>query len=156
VFKRCFQILCPVSHPVTFFWRVESLAFHRAQLSFVSRPCNCLLNTRKSTPFWRVIPCALLEDNRLTSLCGRRVYLANKQRFGQIFQAEIRGSAILRNVSKLLPHYTLSHARNGNIWALHGGDRICSPVVRVLAGCRLRGPGFQSRRYRIFWVAVGL
>ena len=34
-------------------------------------------------------------------------------------------------------------------------DRLCGLVVRV-SGYRYRGPGFDPRRYRIFWVAVGL
>jgi len=34
-------------------------------------------------------------------------------------------------------------------------DRLCGLVVRV-AGYRYRGPGFDSRRYQIFWVVVGL
>jgi hypothetical protein len=34
-------------------------------------------------------------------------------------------------------------------------DRVCCLVVR-LPGCRLRGPGFDSPRCQIFWVAVGL
>ena len=33
--------------------------------------------------------------------------------------------------------------------------RLCGLVVRV-SGCRYRGPGFDSRRYQIFWVVVGL
>jgi hypothetical protein len=34
-------------------------------------------------------------------------------------------------------------------------DRVCSIVVRV-SGYRYRGPGFDSQRYQIFWVVVGL
>ena len=32
---------------------------------------------------------------------------------------------------------------------------LCGLVVRV-SGYRYRGPGFDSRRYQIFWVVVGL
>jgi hypothetical protein len=34
-------------------------------------------------------------------------------------------------------------------------DRLCGLEVRV-PSCQPRGPGFDSQRYRIFWVAVGL
>jgi hypothetical protein len=34
-------------------------------------------------------------------------------------------------------------------------DRLCSLVVRV-SGYRSKGPGFDSRRFQIFWEAVGL
>jgi hypothetical protein len=35
------------------------------------------------------------------------------------------------------------------------GDRLCGLVVTV-PGCRSRGPGFDSQRYQIFRVVVGL
>jgi hypothetical protein len=38
---------------------------------------------------------------------------------------------------------------------LFSSDRLCGLVVRVL-GYRSRGPGFDSRRYKIFWEMVGL
>ena len=34
-------------------------------------------------------------------------------------------------------------------------DRLCGLVVRVSV-YRYRGPGFDPRRYQIFWVVVGL
>ena len=34
-------------------------------------------------------------------------------------------------------------------------DRLCGLVVRV-SSYRYRGLGFDSRRYQIFWVVVGL
>ena len=34
-------------------------------------------------------------------------------------------------------------------------DRLCGLVVRV-SGYRYRGPGFDPRRYQIFWAVVGL
>jgi len=36
----------------------------------------------------------------------------------------------------------------------HVIDRLCGLVVRV-SGYRYRGPGFDPRRYQIFWVVVG-
>jgi len=48
---------------------------------------------------------------------------------------------------------TLPTGVNFNPFTFH--DRLCGLVVRV-SGYRYRGPGFDSRRYQIFWVVVGL
>jgi hypothetical protein len=42
-------------------------------------------------------------------------------------------------------------------WILRAvrSDRLCGLVVRVY-GYRSRGPGFDSRRFQMFWEAVGL
>ena len=47
--------------------------------------------------------------------------------------------------------------KNVNIYTTlyYSHDRLCGLVVRV-SGCRYRGPGFDPRRYQIFWVVVGL
>jgi hypothetical protein len=44
--------------------------------------------------------------------------------------------------------------RDGAVFSI-AADRFCGLVVRV-PGYRCRGPGFNSRRYHIFRVAVGL
>jgi hypothetical protein len=54
----------------------------------------------------------------------------------QLFAWRISGRA-----QKFLSHY---------IWP----DRLCGLVVRV-SSYRSRGPGFDFRRYRIFWEVVG-
>jgi hypothetical protein len=42
------------------------------------------------------------------------------------------------------------------LWCLYGvRDHLCDLVVRV-SGYRSRGPGFDTRRFQIFWEAVGL
>jgi hypothetical protein len=41
------------------------------------------------------------------------------------------------------------------LWMLCHGDRLCGLVTRV-PGCRPRGSGFDSRRYNIFWIALGV
>jgi hypothetical protein len=38
---------------------------------------------------------------------------------------------------------------------LEVSDRLCSLVVKV-PGYKSRGPGLESRRYKIFWEVVGL
>jgi hypothetical protein len=38
---------------------------------------------------------------------------------------------------------------------MDSSDRLCGLVVRV-SGYRSSGPGFDSRRFQIFWEAVGL
>jgi hypothetical protein len=43
----------------------------------------------------------------------------------------------------------------GIIYFFSLSDCLCGLVVRV-PGYRSRGPGFNSRRYQIFWEVVGL
>jgi hypothetical protein len=50
---------------------------------------------------------------------------------------------------------SLNNPRKTRIADTGSKDRLCGLVVRV--SCyRSRGPGFDSRRYQIFWVVVGL
>ena len=60
---------------------------------------------------------------------------------------------------KLVPLYSTIKMMHGPInikWLLFVSfDRLCGLVVRV-SGYRYRGPGFDPRRYQIFWVVVGL
>jgi hypothetical protein len=61
-------------------------------------------------------------------------------------------------VSRLVCHgiRPTSGTRDQFFFSFHRNyDRLCGLVVRV-SGYRLRGPGFDSRRYLIFLVAVGL
>ena len=44
---------------------------------------------------------------------------------------------------------------NSRIWGIFQSQYLCGLVVRV-SGYRYRGPGFDPRRYQIFWVVVGL
>jgi hypothetical protein len=58
-----------------------------------------------------------------------------------------------RKVAALTTHLQLLFRLS--ILMLLDNDRLCGLVIR-LPGYRPRGLGFDSRRYQIFWVAVGL
>ena len=59
-----------------------------------------------------------------------------------------------RSLYVYIPHWPLwSFIADTDI--LHWEDRLCGLVVRV-SGYKYRGLGFDSRRYQIFWVVVGL
>ena len=49
----------------------------------------------------------------------------------------------------------LNRCIGANYYYYYYWDRLCGLVVRV-SGYRYRGPGFDPRRYQIFWVVVGL
>ena len=56
------------------------------------------------------------------------------------------------------PHTTAigyAQKEQKNIIGKHYNYRLCGLVDRV-SGYRYRGPGFDPRRYQIFWVVVGL
>jgi hypothetical protein len=57
--------------------------------------------------------------------------------------SEVPASSIFRVEVCRLSGYSSTH------------DRLCGLVVRV-PGYRSRGPGYDFRRYQIFWVVVGL
>jgi hypothetical protein len=54
-----------------------------------------------------------------------------------------------------LMHYCMRSCQSKSVTSHIFGDRPCGLVVRV-PGCRPRDPWFDSQRYHIFWVAVGL
>jgi hypothetical protein len=59
----------------------------------------------------------------------------------------------VRNSKGLVPNCSQIHCQG--FCAASGKNRFCGLVVR-LPSCRLRGPGFDSQRCQIFWVAVDL
>ena len=72
----------------------------------------------------------------------------------------------MRDVARLWTHSLLPapdrqlatkalHTIGGNNTHIVSSDRLCGLVVRV-SDNRYRGLGFDSRRYQIFWVVVGL
>jgi hypothetical protein len=55
----------------------------------------------------------------------------------------------MNDLYKFYQFYTISK------YLLYIVDRLCGLVARV-PDYRFRGPGFDSRRYQIFWEVVGL
>jgi hypothetical protein len=53
-----------------------------------------------------------------------------------------------------VPHHVW-HVSFPEVSMMCSVERLCGVVVKVPV-CRHRGPGFDSRSYRIFWVVVGL
>ena len=70
---------------------------------------------------------------------NRPSYIPNREGSGKIIDSEMRENKYFWNL----------------MWLLAKNDRLCGLVVRV-SGYRYRGPGFDPRRYQIFWVVVGL
>ena len=88
----------------------------------------------------------------------------NKQGTRMLMDVAIRGdrNMIKKGAEKILifENLIMEIQRMCNMKAklipvIIGEDRLCGLVVRV-SGYRYRGLGFDSRRYRIFWVVVGL
>jgi hypothetical protein len=52
-------------------------------------------------------------------------------------------------------HFFAGHFAENYVTLTLTFDRLCGLVVTV-SGYRYRGPGFDYRRYQIFWVVVGL
>jgi hypothetical protein len=62
----------------------------------------------------------------------------------------------LRFLLRTSRHWQITRRRaKENVLLYRPIDRLCGLVVRV-PGYRSRGPGFDSRRYLIFWEVVGL
>ena len=99
-------------------------------------------------------------------LCGRRVKLTT--RLHQVPRLRMGGAIPLlslyafmswRGITLLLPssmnkNVAATRPDLGSVFNL-AQNRLCGLVVRV-SGYKYRGFGFDSRRYQIFWVVVGL
>jgi hypothetical protein len=125
--------------------------------------------------------CAWRADRRISQALGRlhhRVVRVSGLAFQwRIRRSFVNGTAtlVLRFVSgfyKLCRTWDLDYrvvsyrwkserrnglcVRRGRIyWYQMASDRLCGLVVRV-SGYRSRGPGFDSRRFQIFWEAVAV
>ena len=119
--------------------------------------------SRKMTPWWFVIYfcpsrgacCFLIQVGRrlLRNVCRitskHGVKTVNSVVFIPVCSAEKKKHFERIDVSSMRSKFSAEHT------GMNTTDRLCGLVVRV-SGCRYRGLGFDSRRYQIFWVAVGL
>jgi hypothetical protein len=97
-------------------------------------------NIIRSTIFWDVTPCSPAEIYRhfgVTSVNFHRRRTPEHE-YSQLWEPQTQ--------------HILSVLYNVIIRYMH---RLCGLVVRV-PGYTSRGPGFNSRRYQIFWEVVGL
>ena len=99
---------------------------------------NCCCTSTVRTPGHD--PCQ--ESNRCA--CSR---FRSEWRVPTIHPESIRTS--------VLAHYALLEMLDVSNLCVVAEHRLCGLVVRV-SGYRYRGPGFDPRRYQLFWVVSGL
>jgi hypothetical protein len=91
------------------------------------------------------------------TLCRRRnisiILTTRELMWGQNFARTLQRSQLVKKISKTAGGTREDHYKYMCMPAV--GDRLCGLVVRV-PGYRSRGPGFDSRRYQIFWEVVKL
>jgi hypothetical protein len=139
----------------------------------------------KSTIFRDITPCSPLSVNRRFEgtyrphLQGRKNKFSKKPAWKQVESRIIRQPELIfwtlkmeaicssetsvdtrRATRRYIPDdciLQIRHVSADRIYAfcLYFADRLCGLVVRV-SGYRYRGPVFDSRRFQIFWEAVGL
>ena len=115
-----------------------SVVFRMCSLGFGHRWANF---RRYADTFWFVI--------KLVNVIVLFIFLAifGRKRFRGHFRCKLQ---IIK------PHLSYKCANTSfNFICIKFTDRLCGLVVRV-SGYRYRVLGFDSRRYQIFWVVVGL
>jgi hypothetical protein len=132
-------------------WELANISFVDTCLSIRMSPCN-----RSRTTKWFFIKfdtllaaCFILMSHLLYCLTLKKVASCSSES-----SVDFKGTA-----QRYIPEDRNFHShRCGNLKFeiyFKSSDRLCCLVVRV-SGYRCRGPGFDSRRYQIFWEVVGL